>query len=93
MEEASRWPREQVAEMVDRLMLALDSAAEPEIELAGRQEARHQLAELENGQVIAVPGKEVSQRIRGMVGRRNPMLFTISWSKRAAKEPMSQQVI
>ena len=41
IEEANHLPREQVAEVVDRLMLALDSAVEPEIEMAGRQEARH----------------------------------------------------
>ena len=62
-------PREQVAEVVARLMLALESAVDPEIELAWRQEARHRLAELENGQVVAVPGKEVSQRILQIVGR------------------------
>ena len=44
-------------------------AVEPEIELAWRQETRHRLAELENGQVVAVPGEEVSQRIRALVGR------------------------
>jgi len=60
IEEASHVPREQVAEVVDRLMLALDSAVDPEIEMAWRQEARHRLAELENGQVVAVPGEVVS---------------------------------
>ena len=69
IEEANHLPREQVAEVVDRLMLALDSAVEPETELAWRQEARRRLAELENGQVVPVPGEVVSERIRGMVGR------------------------
>ena len=69
IEEANHLPREQVAEVVDRLMLALDSAAEPEIEMAGQQETRHRLAELENGQVIAAPGEVVRERIRAIVGR------------------------
>ena len=55
--------------MVDRLKLALDSAVTPEIELAGRQEARRRFAELENGEVIAVAGEVVRERICGMVGR------------------------
>ena len=67
IKEASHLPREQVAEVVDRLMLALDSAVEPEIEMAGRQEARHRLAELENGQVVAVPCR-VRWLVSGFVG-------------------------
>ena len=69
VEEASHPPREQVAEMVDRLTSALNTGVEPEIESAWKQETRRRLAELENGKVEAIPGDVVSQRIRKIVGR------------------------
>jgi putative addiction module component (TIGR02574 family) len=69
VEEASRLPREQVAEVVDRLTLALHTDVEPEIDAAWKQETRRRLAELESGKVRAVPGDVVSERIRKIVGR------------------------
>jgi putative addiction module component (TIGR02574 family) len=69
VEEASHLPREQVAEVVDRLTSALHTDVEPEIESAWKQETRRRLAELENGKVQAVPGETVSSRIRKIVGR------------------------
>jgi putative addiction module component (TIGR02574 family) len=69
VEEASHLPREQVAEVVDRLTSALHTGVEPEIESAWKQETRRRLAELENGKVQAVPGEVVSRRIRKIVGR------------------------
>jgi putative addiction module component (TIGR02574 family) len=69
VEAASQLPREQVAEVVDRLTSALHPDIEPEIESAWKQETRHRLAELENGKVRAVPGEIVSDRIRKIVGR------------------------
>lgn len=69
VEEASRLPREQVAEVVDRLTSALHTDVEPEIEAAWKQETRRRLAELESGQVQAIPGEVVSRRIRKIVGR------------------------
>lgn len=69
IEEASDLPREQMAEVVDRLTLALHSDIEPEIEESWKQETRRRLAELENGQVQAIPGDVVSNRVRKIVGR------------------------
>jgi putative addiction module component (TIGR02574 family) len=69
VEEASHLPREQVAEVVDRLTLTLHAAADPEIEGSWKQETRRRLAELENGKVQAIPGDVVSDRIRKIVGR------------------------
>jgi putative addiction module component (TIGR02574 family) len=69
VEEASHLPREQVAEVVDRLTSALRTDVEPEIETAWKQETRRRLAELESGKVQAVPGDVVSERIRKIVGR------------------------
>ena len=67
--EASHLPPEQVVELVDRLTLSLHHAIEPEIEDAWKEEARRRVAELESGQVKAIPGEEVSERIRRIVGR------------------------
>ena len=69
VEEASHLPREQVAEVVDRLTSALHADVEPEIETAWKHETRRRLEELESGKVQAVPGDVVSNRIRKIVGR------------------------
>ena len=69
IEEASDLPRAQMAEVVDRLTLALHSDIEPEIEESWKQETRRRLAELENGQVQAIPGDVVSNRVRKIAGR------------------------
>lgn len=69
VEAASHLPREQMAEVVDRLTLTLYDDVEPEIETAWKQETRRRLAELENGKVQAIPGDVVSSRIRKIVGR------------------------
>jgi putative addiction module component (TIGR02574 family) len=69
VEAASHLPREQVAEVVDRLTSALHTGMDPEIEESWKQETRRRLAELESGSVQAVPGDVVSHNIRGIVGR------------------------
>ena len=69
VDEASHLPREQVAEVVDRLTSALHTDVEPGIESAWKQETRRRLAELESGKVQAVSGDMVSERIRKIVGR------------------------
>jgi putative addiction module component (TIGR02574 family) len=69
IEEASHLPYAQVAELVDRLMLTLDTAADSEIAAAWKSETRRRLTELEDGRVQAIPGDVVSQRIRQIVGR------------------------
>lgn len=69
VEEASRLPREQVAEVVDRLGSVLHPGPDVGIEMTWKNEVRHRLADLESGRVEAIPGEEVSQRIRKIVGR------------------------
>lgn len=69
VEEASHLPREQMAEVVDRLTSTLHTDIEPEIEDSWKQETRRRLAELENGKVQAIPGEVVSRRIQKIVGR------------------------
>ena len=69
VEEASHWPAEQLAELVDRLTLTLHHAVDPEMEDAWKEETRRRLAEIQSGRVQAVPGEEVSAKIRRIVGR------------------------
>lgn len=69
VEAARQLPREQMVEVVDRLTLALGAEPDASIENAWKQETRRRLAELESGQVQAIPGEMVSERIRKIVGR------------------------
>ena len=69
VEEARHWPCEQVAELVDHLTLELHQRTDPSIEDAWKEEIRRRVAELESGQVAAIPGEEVAQRVRQIVGR------------------------
>lgn len=69
IEETSHWPREQVAELVDRLTSTLHPEVDAEIDAAWKKETRRRLAELENGTVQAIPGDAVAARIRKIVGR------------------------
>lgn len=69
VEEARRLPREQVAELVDRLTLTLHQAMDPAVEDAWKVEAQRRVAEIESGRVQGIPGEEVSARVRRIVGR------------------------
>ncbi len=69
VEEANHLPAPQVSELVDRLTLNLHHAIDPQIEEAWNRESRRRLVELESGQVKAIPGEEVSERVRKIVGR------------------------
>jgi hypothetical protein len=51
VEETSHRSPEQVAELVDRLTLALHQSAEPEIDDAWKQETRRRVTEIESGRV------------------------------------------
>ncbi len=69
VEETNQLPPAKVAELVDRLTLNLHHAIDPEIEEAWKQESHRGLAELESGKVQSIPGEEVSERLRKIVGR------------------------
>ena len=49
IEEAHRLPREQVAELIDRLTLELHQTIDPTVEAAWKQETRHRLTEIQSG--------------------------------------------
>lgn len=69
VEEARHLPREQIAELVDRLTLSLPEATDPGVEEAWKKETRRRVAEIENGEVQGIPGDEVSARVRRIIGR------------------------
>ncbi|HEX4265719.1 MAG TPA: addiction module protein [Verrucomicrobiae bacterium] len=69
VKEARQLPREQLAEIVDRLTLSLHEATDPSLEEAWKAETRRRVAEIEKGEVQGIPGEEVSARVRRIVGR------------------------
>lgn len=69
IEEVRRLPREQVADLVNRLTLELHQAIDPSLEEAWKRETRRRVSEIESGSVQGVPGDEVSARVRKIVGR------------------------
>jgi putative addiction module component (TIGR02574 family) len=68
VEEVRRWPQEQVTKLLDRLAGTLQPE-DPAWEEAWKQETRRRIAEIESGTVRGIPGEEVSNRIRQIVGR------------------------
>ena len=69
VEAASHLPREQMAELLDRLSLVLHAGIDPDTEAAWKQETRRRLAELESGKTDGIAGDAVSARVRKIVGR------------------------
>lgn len=69
MEEARQLPREKIVELVDRLTLSLHETMDADVENAWKNETRRRIAEIESGDVQGVPGDEVSERVRRIVGR------------------------
>lgn len=69
IKEASHWPREQVADLVERLTISIHADIDPKIDQAWKTETRRRLAELENGKVQPISGEVVSARVRQIIGR------------------------
>jgi putative addiction module component (TIGR02574 family) len=68
VEEARHWPPEKVGELVGRLTEDLHTG-DPETEAAWRSEVDRRIQEIQSGKVQGIPGKEVSARIRKIIGR------------------------
>ena len=69
VEETRQWSDKLVAELIDRISLAKNGRIDPRVKKASGEVAFHRLTELENGHAKPIPGKEVSARIRKIVGR------------------------
>ena len=69
VEETRRLPRQQMAELVDRLTLSLHQAMEPRVESEWRKVVSGRVAEIRSGSVEGISGDEISERIGKIVGR------------------------
>jgi putative addiction module component (TIGR02574 family) len=68
VEETRQWPPEKIGELVGRLTQDLH-ASDTEIEAAWQAEIAHRIHDIQTGKVQGIPGEEVSERIRKIVGR------------------------
>lgn len=67
--EVRQLPREQSAELFDRLLAETVNTPDAEIEQAWKIETRRRIAEIENGVEPGVPGEEALAELRRIVGR------------------------
>lgn len=67
--EVRRLPREQSAELFDRLLADTVDTPDAEIEQAWKIETRRRIAEIESGAEPGVPGEEALAELRRVVGR------------------------
>jgi putative addiction module component (TIGR02574 family) len=66
--EARQLPKEQIGELVDRLLDDAVGLGDPEFDAAWRSETRRRIAEIQSGEVAGIPGEEVMAEIRKIVG-------------------------
>ena len=67
--EAQQLPREQAAELFDRLFEATVNTPDAEIETAWKTETRRRIAEIQSGAEPGVSGDEAMAQLRRIVGR------------------------
>lgn len=67
--EARQLPREQSAELLDRLLVDAMETPDAEIEQAWKVETRRRIAEIESGEEPGVPGEQAMAELRRIVGR------------------------
>lgn len=67
--EARQLPREQSAELLDRLLADAAETPDAEIEQAWKTETRRRIAEIERGAEPGVPGEQAMAELRRIVGR------------------------
>lgn len=69
VEETSRWPAEDVADLLDRIALAKHGGMSAARTEAWTEVALRRSAELDRGKAELIPGDIASARIRKIVGR------------------------
>jgi hypothetical protein len=67
--EARQLPRDQSAELIDRLLAATLNVPDADIETAWKVETRRRIAEIESGAEPGVPGEQALAELRRIVGR------------------------
>lgn len=66
-DEALHLPKEERAQLIQRLVLSLESPSEEELRSDWLLEARRRAEELDNGLVQAVPGDDVMRKARALI--------------------------
>lgn len=66
-DEALDLPRRERAQLIQRLVLSLESPSEQELGLDWLLEAQHRAEEIDNGMVELVPGEEVMKKARALI--------------------------
>jgi hypothetical protein len=69
VEETRSLPHDVVAEVVDRILLAMHGGQEPAQAGAWSATVQRRVAEIRSGQVEGIPGEVTSAKIRRIVGR------------------------
>jgi hypothetical protein len=69
VEETCRLPRQQIAELVDKLTMSLHQAIEPGVETAWKETVAARVAEIRSGNVEGISGAEVSEQIDSLLKR------------------------
>jgi len=65
--EALHLPKEERAQLIQRLVLSLESPSEEELRSDWLFEARRRAEEIDNGSVEAVPGDAVMRKARALI--------------------------
>lgn len=66
-DEALHLPKEERAQLIQRLVLSLECPSEEELRVDWLLEARRRGEELDTGAVQAVPGKDVMSKARALI--------------------------
>jgi len=66
-DEALHLPKEQRAQLIQRLVLSLESPSEQELRVDWLLEGRRRAEEIDNAEVQAVPSGEVMRKARALV--------------------------
>jgi putative addiction module component (TIGR02574 family) len=66
-DEALHLPKDERAQLIQRLVLSLESPSEEELRSDWLLEAQRRAEELDNGSVQAVPGEDVLRKARALI--------------------------
>ena len=67
--EVRHLPREQAAELFDRLLVETVARPDSEVDAAWKREISRRIAEIESGRETGVDGDEIMAELRQIVGR------------------------
>ena len=68
VEETRRWPADQVEVLFERLLDSHYRLPDPALDAEWANEMKRRIDEIESGREVGVPGEEVMDRVRKIVG-------------------------